>query len=132
MAIDTNFVAHVDRDDQSRLAATDHELHAGDPHVPDVDRGRRGEAVPADEHLRGVRRGDVPHLGRARVRLGDIGGAQPRGGEDARRDLAGRQLDDRMGTPEEIAGPIVFLCTPWAGFISGEVFNVNGGAVLVG
>ena len=38
----------------------------------------------------------------------------------------------RVGTPEEIAGPIVFLCTPWAGFVSGEVLNVNGGAVLVG
>ncbi len=38
----------------------------------------------------------------------------------------------RVGTPEEIAGPIVFLCTPWAGFISGEILNVNGGAVLVG
>jgi 3-oxoacyl-[acyl-carrier protein] reductase len=38
----------------------------------------------------------------------------------------------RVGTPEEIAGPIVFLCTEMAGFISGEIFNVNGGAVLVG
>ena len=38
----------------------------------------------------------------------------------------------RVGTPSEIAGPILFLCTPWAGFISGEVMNVNGGAVLVG
>jgi 3-oxoacyl-[acyl-carrier protein] reductase len=38
----------------------------------------------------------------------------------------------RVGTPEEIAGPILFLCTPLAGFISGEVLNVNGGAVLVG
>jgi 3-oxoacyl-[acyl-carrier protein] reductase len=38
----------------------------------------------------------------------------------------------RVGTPEEIAGPILFLCTPHAGFITGEVFNVNGGAVLVG
>jgi 3-oxoacyl-[acyl-carrier protein] reductase len=38
----------------------------------------------------------------------------------------------RVGTPEEIAGPILFLCTPLAGFVSGEVFNVNGGAVLVG
>jgi 3-oxoacyl-[acyl-carrier protein] reductase len=33
---------------------------------------------------------------------------------------------------EELAAPILFLCTPWAGFISGEVLNVNGGAVLVG
>jgi 3-oxoacyl-[acyl-carrier protein] reductase len=40
-----------------------------------------------------------------------------------------------LGRPahvEEIAAPILFLCTPFAGFISGEIFNVNGGAVLVG
>ena len=38
----------------------------------------------------------------------------------------------RVGTPGEIAAPILFLCTPHAGFITGEIFNVNGGAVLVG
>jgi 3-oxoacyl-[acyl-carrier protein] reductase len=38
----------------------------------------------------------------------------------------------RAASPREIAGPILFLCTPLAGFISGEVLNVNGGAVLVG
>jgi 3-oxoacyl-[acyl-carrier protein] reductase len=38
----------------------------------------------------------------------------------------------RVGTPQEIAGPILFLCTKYAGFITGEVFNVNGGAVLTG
>jgi 3-oxoacyl-[acyl-carrier protein] reductase len=38
----------------------------------------------------------------------------------------------RIGKPEEIAAPILFLCTPLAGFITGEVFNVNGGAVLAG
>jgi 3-oxoacyl-[acyl-carrier protein] reductase len=38
----------------------------------------------------------------------------------------------RAGEPHEIAGPVLFLCTPLAGFISGEVLNVNGGAVLVG
>ncbi len=38
----------------------------------------------------------------------------------------------RVATPREVAGPVVFLCTPLAGFISGEVLNVNGGAVLVG
>ncbi len=38
----------------------------------------------------------------------------------------------RPGTVREIAGPVLFLCTPLAGFISGEVLNVNGGAVLVG
>lgn len=38
----------------------------------------------------------------------------------------------RVGTPEEIAAPILFLCTEHAGFITGEIFNVNGGAVLAG
>ena len=38
----------------------------------------------------------------------------------------------RVGTPEELASCIVFLCTEGAGFVTGEVFNVNGGAVLVG
>ncbi len=38
----------------------------------------------------------------------------------------------RVGTPEEIAAPILFLCTEHAGFITGEVLNVNGGAVLIG
>jgi 3-oxoacyl-[acyl-carrier protein] reductase len=38
----------------------------------------------------------------------------------------------RVGKPEEIAAPVLFLCTEHAAFISGEIFNVNGGAVLVG
>src|SRR3954467_11793585 len=38
----------------------------------------------------------------------------------------------RVGKPEEIAATILFLCTEHAGFITGEVLNVNGGAVLVG
>jgi 3-oxoacyl-[acyl-carrier protein] reductase len=38
----------------------------------------------------------------------------------------------RVGKPEEIAAPVLFLCTEHAGFITGEIFNVNGGAVLVG
>ncbi len=38
----------------------------------------------------------------------------------------------RVGHVDEIAGPILFLCTPLAGFISGEILNINGGAVLVG
>ncbi len=38
----------------------------------------------------------------------------------------------RVGTPDEVAGPILFLCTEYAGFITGEILNVNGGAVLAG
>jgi 3-oxoacyl-[acyl-carrier protein] reductase len=38
----------------------------------------------------------------------------------------------RPGRATEIAGPVLFLCSPLADFISGEIFNVNGGAVLAG
>jgi 3-oxoacyl-[acyl-carrier protein] reductase len=38
----------------------------------------------------------------------------------------------RPADPIEIAGPILFLCTPLAGFMTGEIVNVNGGAVLAG
>jgi 3-oxoacyl-[acyl-carrier protein] reductase len=38
----------------------------------------------------------------------------------------------RPADPLEIAGPILFLCTPLAGFMTGEIVNVNGGAVLAG
>jgi len=38
----------------------------------------------------------------------------------------------RIPPPEDIAGPIVFLCSELARHITGEILNVNGGAVLVG
>jgi 3-oxoacyl-[acyl-carrier protein] reductase len=38
----------------------------------------------------------------------------------------------RVGSVDEIAGPVAFLCSRAAGFVTGEVLNVNGGAVLVG
>lgn len=38
----------------------------------------------------------------------------------------------RVGTPAEIAGPILFLASDLATFVTGEVLNVNGGAVLCG
>lgn len=38
----------------------------------------------------------------------------------------------RVGTPEEIAAPIAFLASDRASFMTGEIVNVNGGAVLCG
>jgi len=38
----------------------------------------------------------------------------------------------RVATPEEIAGPIVFLCSELANSMVGEVVNVNGGSVMCG
>jgi 3-oxoacyl-[acyl-carrier protein] reductase len=38
----------------------------------------------------------------------------------------------RVPPPEDIAGPIVFLCSDLARHLTGEVLNVNGGSVLCG
>lgn len=38
----------------------------------------------------------------------------------------------RIATADDVAGPIVFLCTALARHITGEIMNVNGGAVLPG
>jgi 3-oxoacyl-[acyl-carrier protein] reductase len=38
----------------------------------------------------------------------------------------------RVASVDDIAGPIVFLCSPLARHITGEVVNVNGGTVLCG
>jgi hypothetical protein len=47
----------------------------------------------------------------------------------------GFQLSHKSGcgrTPDEIAGPILFAARGLATFMTGEVINVNGGAVLCG
>ncbi len=33
----------------------------------------------------------------------------------------------RAGTPEEAAGGVFFLCSPWSNFVHGQVLNVTGG-----
>ena len=38
----------------------------------------------------------------------------------------------RVATPEDVAGPIVFLCSALARHVTGEILNVNGGSVLCG
>lgn len=52
-------------------------------------------------------------------------------GEGRRRIEAGIPIG-RVASAEDVAGPIVFLCSRLARHITGEIMNVNGGAVLVG
>src|SRR5580704_2788764 len=33
----------------------------------------------------------------------------------------------RPGTPEEAAGGVFFLCSPWANYVTGQVLNITGG-----
>ena len=38
----------------------------------------------------------------------------------------------RVATADDVAGPIVFLCSDLARHVTGEILNVNGGSVLCG
>lgn len=107
--------------------------------------GQRGEAFHADYAaskgaLISMTKGLATELASDRILVNCVAPGW------VRTEMSGSTLDDpdtsnrvfrsiplgRVATPDEIAGPILFLCTPLAGFVTGEVFNVNGGAVLVG
>jgi 3-oxoacyl-[acyl-carrier protein] reductase len=38
----------------------------------------------------------------------------------------------RVASPEDIAGPVLFLVSDLARHVQGEILNVNGGSVLIG
>lgn len=46
--------------------------------------------------------------------------------------IAGTIPIGKIATADDIALPIVFLCSDWARHITGEILNVNGGSVLCG
>ncbi|MEJ2515837.1 MAG: 3-oxoacyl-ACP reductase FabG [Gammaproteobacteria bacterium] len=47
-----------------------------------------------------------------------------------RQSLEGQIPLERLGTPEDVAGVVVFLCSAAAAYITGEVINVNGGMYM--
>ena len=55
---------------------------------------------------------------------------------DMTRDFPKPDLDEiplrRLGTAEDVAGPISFLCGPESAYMTGAVLNVTGGIVLAG
>jgi 3-oxoacyl-[acyl-carrier protein] reductase len=36
----------------------------------------------------------------------------------------------RLATPEDVAGPVLFLASSWSGFVTGQVLFVDGGMVM--
>ena len=58
--------------------------------------------------------------------------AEPAYGDGGKEAIAATIPIGRVPPAEDIAGPIVFLCSHLARHITGEILNVNGGAVLVG
>ena len=47
--------------------------------------------------------------------------------ETARKTVSAGHAMGRMGTPDEIAGGIVYLCTPAASFMTGAELVIDGG-----
>jgi 3-oxoacyl-[acyl-carrier protein] reductase len=56
----------------------------------------------------------------------------PAFGDGGRERIAATIPLHRVASAEDVAGPIVFLCSDLARHITGEILNVNGGSVLCG
>lgn len=48
----------------------------------------------------------------------------------ATREMAGRVPVGRLGTPEEVAAAVAFLVSGEAGYITGEILDINGGTLI--
>ena len=57
---------------------------------------------------------------------------RPALGAEARARIAASIPLGRIATADDVAGPILFLCSDLGRHVTGEILNVNGGAVLVG
>lgn len=51
-------------------------------------------------------------------------------GEEVIKELKSKIPLERMGSPEDIAGAVVFLASPDARYITGQTLNVDGGMVM--
>jgi NAD(P)-dependent dehydrogenase (short-subunit alcohol dehydrogenase family) len=56
--------------------------------------------------------------------------AVPRANPGRSAELVGRTPMGRWGTPADLAGPALFLCSPLAGFVTGAVLPVDGGFLV--
>lgn len=56
--------------------------------------------------------------------------AVPRANPVRSAELIGRTPMGRWGTPDDLTGPALFLCSPLAGFVTGAVLPVDGGYLV--
>lgn len=106
--------------------------------------GQRGEAFHADYAatkgaMISMVKGLCVEVGRRGITVNAVapGWIDTEMSRDALEGPGRRAIDDaiplgRVATAEDVAGPIVLLCSPLARHITGEILNVNGGSVLVG
>lgn len=56
--------------------------------------------------------------------------AVPRANPERSAELVGRTPMGRWGTPQDLVGPALFLCSPLAGFVTGTILPVDGGFLV--
>ncbi len=106
--------------------------------------GQRGEAFHADYAstkgaMISLAKGFCVELGRRGITVNVVapGWIDTEMSESALLGEERRSIDEgiplgRVATAADIAGPILFLCSSLGRHLTGEIMNVNGGAVLVG
>jgi NAD(P)-dependent dehydrogenase (short-subunit alcohol dehydrogenase family) len=55
----------------------------------------------------------------------------PRGNPTRNAEILSRTPMGRWGTPDDLAGPALFLCSPLAGFVTGAILPVDGGFLVM-
>ena len=56
--------------------------------------------------------------------------AVPRANAERNAELMTRTPMGRWGTPDDLTGPALFLCSPLAAFVTGVVLPVDGGYLI--